>query len=106
MAKKRVMVFERGGELVAEPPVADLTGGDVMRIVNNTDEDLVWIVSDITIFTGGQPVVETIGARKLSTPKTAVNTANFAATVPYQLIAIKSGRKAKGNSDPVIIVEN
>ena len=106
MAKKRVMVFDRGGELVVEPPVAELTGGDVMRIVNNTDDDLVWIVSDTTIFTGGAPVLETIAARKLSSPKTAVNTPNFAATAAYQLISIKSGRKGKGNSDPVIIVEN
>ena len=105
MAKKRVMVFDRGGELVVEPPVAELTGGDAMRIVNNTDDDLVWIVGDATIFNGGA-VLETITARKLSSPKTAVNTANFAATAAYQLISIKSGRKGKGNSDPVIIVEN
>ena len=105
MAKTRALVSERSGEFVVEPPLIELTGGDTLRVLNNTDEDLVWIVGDTTLFNGGA-VVETVASRKLSQPKTAVNTPNFSGFAAYQVVMLKSGKKAKGNSDPVIIVEN
>jgi hypothetical protein len=105
MAKKRVLVSERNGEFVVEPAITEPTGADQLRLLNNTDEDLVWIVTNGNLFNGGA-FNDTIQAHKLSNPKNAVNTPNFADFAAYQVFMTKSGKKAKGNSDPVIIVEN
>src|SRR5262245_65787883 len=105
MAKKRVQVFDRNGEYVADPPLAELSSADTFKIMNNTDEDLVWVVSDSTLFQGGA-IAEVVQARKFSNVKNPTNAANFSGFASYQLIGTKSGKKAKGNSDPVIIVEN
>jgi|RhiMetdeSRZDD1v2_1073273.scaffolds.fasta_scaffold1965108_2 hypothetical protein len=103
--KKRVLVSERNGEFVVEPAVIELSGGDQLRLLNNTDEDLLWIVSNGNLFNGGA-FSDNVTAHKPSNPKNPVNTANFADFAAYQVIMIKSGKKARGNSDPVIIVEN
>ena len=110
MAKKRVNVFERGGEYVVDTPILEVGGADTVRIINHTDEDLIWRVNDNTVFTGGNPVLETVPKRGngpgSSAAKNVVNTANFFVAVSYQLIGVNTGKKAKGNSDPVLIVEN
>lgn len=111
MAKKlKVNVFERGGEYVADPPILEASNNDTVRIINHTDEDLIWRVNDTTVFQGGAAVLELVGKRtgagpgKTDPAKTVANTAFVA--VSYQLIGVNTGKKAKGNSDPVIIVEN
>jgi hypothetical protein len=111
MPKRKVNVFERGGEYVADPPIIELSGADTLRIINHTDEDLVWRVNDNTAFQGGNPILETVPKRGANGPgsspaKNVANTANLFVAVSYQLIGVNTGKKAKGNSDPVIIVEN
>lgn len=105
MPKRKVHVFDKQGEYFAEPPIIELTGADQLRIINHTDEDLIWRFSDTTAFTGGA-ILEVVPKKGGSPQKSPVNTANFFGVFSYQLIGVTSGKKAKGNSDPVIIVEN
>jgi hypothetical protein len=105
MAKSRkVQVFDRGGEYFADPPVIDVAGSESVRIINHTDEELLWRVSDPAPF--GAAVSEVIPKKSGSTARSPVNTPGLVGVFAYQLIGLSSGKKAKGNSDPVIIVEN
>ena len=106
--KKKVLVLFKDGEFVVDPPTVELEftgggggGGDQLRLVNRTNEDLVWSLEDTTAF--GAPILEIVKSNKLSPPKTV---ANVTGVFEYQVLMIKSGKKAKGNSDPVIIIEN
>jgi hypothetical protein len=106
MAKKRkVLVLFKDGEFVVDPPTVELEfqggNGDQLRLVNRTNEDLVWSLEDAAAF--GAPILEIVKSNKLSPLKTA---ANITGVFEYQVLMIKSGKKAKGNSDPVIIIEN
>jgi hypothetical protein len=121
MARSRkVHVVERNGEFFVEPPVIDLNGvavpanggqgqpgqpAETLRLVNHTDEDLLWVVADATLFNGGAFTLQ-VSAKSMSPVKTPVNTQGFAGFTRYQVLMLQSGKKAKGNSDPVIIVEN
>jgi hypothetical protein len=117
---KKIHVLERNGDFFVEPPVMDLTGvavpqnggqgqggipADTVRLINHTDEDLLWIVNDGTLFNGGA-FTDKVNAKSMSGVKSPVNGANFAGFTRYQVLMLKSGKKAHGNSDPVIIIEN
>jgi hypothetical protein len=104
MAKKKVHIIARGDEFIVDPPAVELDGtggGDQLKLVNRTHEDLVWSVQDTTAF--GAAVLEIVKSKKISSPKTAQNVSGV---FEYQVLMIRSGKKAKGNSDPVIIIEN
>jgi hypothetical protein len=106
LANKKVNVEFKDGKFIADPPVVRLkfnhkTGGDELTLSNRTDEDVIWNLEDPTAF--GAPILEVVKSRKKSTPRTA---RNVKGEFHYQVLMIKSGRKAKGNSDPVIIIEN
>jgi hypothetical protein len=105
MAKKKVMVIEKDGEFFVDPPAVELEfkpgAADELKIINRTNEDLVWRVEDAAAF--GAAVLEIVPRRKISVAKTAQNVSGV---FDYQVLMIKSGKKAKGNSDPVIIIEN
>jgi len=104
-ADKRVQIVEKDGEFYAEPGSIELDPGSpsnkTLKIVNRTGEDLTWVVTNTTLF--GAVVAETVAARGISTLKT-VAAAAPAGVYEYQII-MKSGKKAKGNSDPVIIID-
>jgi hypothetical protein len=103
--KKKVFVVRRNDEFFVIPPVIDLEfkggNGDELKLQNKTDEDLLWVVSDAIAF--GNAVQEIVAAKGTSTAKTAQNVSDL---FEYQVLMLKSGKKAKGNSDPVIIIEN
>jgi hypothetical protein len=106
MAKKRkVLVLFKDGEFVVDPPTVELEfqggNGDQLRLVNRTNEDLVWSLEDPAAF--GASILEIVKSNKFSQVKTA---ASITGVFEYQVLMIKSGKKAKGNSDPVIIIEN
>jgi hypothetical protein len=102
-ADKRVQIVERSGEFFAEPGTVELDGNQSLKIVNRTDEDLLWVVPNAAVF--GAVVTETVLSKKLSSIKQVVN--NPAAGIyEYQILMLKSGKKAKGNSDPVIIIDS
>ena len=105
-ADKRVQIIERDGEFYADPPYVELDPGSAnnskMKIVNRTDQECTWVVTSTTLFQGGI-VAEPVAAKGLSTLKTVANAA-APGVYEYQVI-MKNGKKAKGNSDPVIIID-
>jgi hypothetical protein len=72
-----------------------------MKIVNRTGEECTWVVTNVTLF--GGIVAEPIPAKGISSLKTVAAAAPVG-VYEYQVI-MKSGKKAKGNSDPVIIID-
>jgi hypothetical protein len=113
MAKKRVHVHERNGEFFVEPAVLELNGppgggggggaADTVRLVNHTGEDLIWNVP-AGVFQAN-PVIQPVARRSLSPSFTAQSHPN-PGYHEYQVLMVQSGKKAKGNSDPVIIIED
>lgn len=106
MAKKKVHVVFKDAEFVVDPPVVELqfqAGGanDQLKLINRTDEDLVWSLEDPAAF--GAAVLEIVRRKSISAAKSPQNVSGV---FEYQVLMIKSGKKAKGNSDPVIIIEN
>jgi hypothetical protein len=104
MAQKKVSVLLKDGKFVVDPPVVILksrkSGGDELKLSNRTDEGLVWILEDPAAF--GEPILEIVKSKKTSQGWTAKHVGEY----PYQVLMIRSGKKGKGNSDPVIIIEN
>lgn len=107
MANKRVHILERDGEFLVLPTMIEMTTADNLRIVNQTQEDLIWIVSPAATGPFGNAQVADVVKAKggpLHIPKAASNAAALG-VYEYQIIMLKSGKKAKGNSDPVIIID-
>jgi hypothetical protein len=105
MANKKVTVVFKDGEFFVDPPVVTLKfrsrgDADTLKLSNRTDESLVWNVEDAAPF--GAPVLELIKKGKVSHVKSAKKAPG---TYAYQVLLVKSGEKARGNSDPVIIIE-
>lgn len=100
------------GEFRVHPPVievnADGGGGnkDNVTFVNYTSEDLVYVmgpnVLSASIETGSAPKNGGKSVAKDVHSGASGNSRLFS----YQVIMTQSGKKAKGNSDPVIIIEN
>ena len=63
----------------------------MVKVINRTNEDLVWRVEDAAEF--GAAVLEIVPRRKISVAKTAQNVSGV---FEYQVLMIKSGKKAKG----------
>ena len=105
-ADKKMTILERNGEFVAEPPVHEMdgtAGNATFKLVNRTQEDILWVVTNTTLFQGGA-FNEIINPKKLSGAKTIPN--NPAAGVyEFTVLMMKSGVKVKGNSDPMIIID-
>jgi hypothetical protein len=107
MAKKSVRVVFENDEFKVVPPKVKLKFnkrdkiGDQLTLENRAGEELVWILQDPRPF--GQEVLEIVKNGKDSPERTARDAPG---EYPYQVLMISSGKKAKGNSDPVIIIEN
>lgn len=109
MAIKYAHVYENGSELCVEPPVTRLRGGkDKMKVVNDTNWDVGWIVPPGP-FDATHPYKEKVHKRGGQSHAKRARKVRLA--TPYQVIQIKrvrgkvQRRKAKGNSDPVIIID-
>ncbi len=104
---KRVHVYDADGEYRVHPPLQELDGGagDVLMVKNNTQEDLVMFVGPKAFNADSVVLLVPAGKQKQLTAisQGGAGTSNLYA---YQVIAPKSGKKAKGNSDPVLIIEN
>ncbi len=101
-ATKKVNVVERGGEFLVLPPMIEisLNGGgaaDKLKIKNHTNEALVWISPEFG-------VTELVLAHTESSIKSPAATTTPGA-YDYQIFMVSSSKKAKGNSDPMVIID-
>jgi hypothetical protein len=111
MADKKhfIHVYESEGEFRVHPPVLVVDGAgprDDVQLVNHTTDDAVWYVGAAIL--DANPVATNVakGGGKSGFKKVHSQTAGNAKLATYQVFMIQSGKKAKGNSDPVIIIEN
>ena len=107
MATKRVHVFESDGEYRVHPPLIELDGTvpDSLVVRNNTGEDLV-VYFPAKSVNLTDPVALPLEKNKKITVTAASQTAGNSNAYSYQVIAPKTAKKAKGKSDPVLIIEN
>ncbi len=108
MANKRVQIYDIDGEYRAHPPLHELDGGgtpDKFVVRNNTQEDIVVFVGPKAFHATDavSMVVPSGKARDMTAVSQGAGSVNV---YPYHVLALKSGKKAKGNSDPVLIIEN
>ena len=103
MAKVRVHITESGGDFFVQPPVISAEAGDVIKIINTTNEDLVFRMDNAVLGAADQTKVI---KKKDRGGVTVLGTAVAGTSVSYQILMIDSGKKAKGNSDPLLIIDN
>lgn len=105
----KVHVVERNSEFLVWPPIVELEQGDSLEIVNTTAEDLAWAVPAGAF--GPDAWAEAVQKRggKGHTPKQVPPRGGNQSATPgpyeYQIVMLKSGKKAKGNSDPMVIID-
>ena len=81
----------------------DGTGGNkFFKIVNRTQEELLWSVTNAALF--GAAFSEVIGPKKLSTQQTVQTTA-AAGVYEFQIMGLRTNQRVKGGSDPMIIID-
>jgi len=115
--KKAYVYKDSDDEFRVFPPVIVLGAGapgnnpDKFQLINTTDEDLIWHVGP-GAFNAGGPTNEGVDKKKPpqggGNPKPGKG-AEYApvedGSYSYVVIMLGSGKKAKGNSDPVIIID-
>ena len=104
-AKIRVHVVKAGSDFFVQPAIVTAEQGDSLRLVNVTDEDMVFYISDPTPlkFATDQTKFVKAGKKdKIELATAATDNLRF----EFQIMMVKSGVKAKGNSDPVLIIDN
>lgn len=97
------------GEYRVFPPAVVLKGNEELEITNTTDEDLEWWVKDQNS-DALNPKRGKVGKHKKTTKGEAgkAKPHNEPTAYPYiveMTLADATKEKAKGNSDPVIIIE-
>ena len=107
MADRKVHVYESSDhEYRVEPPLIEVkVTTDTMKVRNHSNDDLVFYVIG-GAFNAANPLIVPLPPKTLTTIGTPVAQAVTGTLYDYQIINPKNGKKAKGNSDPVIIVEN
>lgn len=107
MPDRKVHVYESSDhEYRVEPPLIEVKQtADTMKIRNHSNDELVFYVIN-GAFHATNPLVVPLPPKKLTTIGNPILQAVADTLYNYQIINPKSGKKAKGNSDPVLIVEN
>ena len=106
----KVVVVDIGGEFFVQPAAAVLEKGssasnnDFVKIYNAANEDAVFYISTNTVFGAAVSQTQIIASKK--SIQLQLDNGAAAGVYSYQVLMVASGKKAKGNSDPVIIVEN
>jgi hypothetical protein len=109
--RKKMIVYKTSdGEFRVQPPVVDLdfldpNGAEVFVLRNHTDEDLVVYIGPNAFGASAvaEPLLQKGKLTKTATSQGILGTVN---SYTLQIFGTVSGKKAKGNSDPVIIIEN
>jgi len=102
MATKRVYVYKKHGlidDYRVFPPVLVLDHNDKFQLVNTTDHDAFVTIPDDP-FEGGPVKAEKIPKKSKSAEKQPK-----AGTFGVEYEVKVDGKKAEGNSDPVIIID-
>ncbi len=110
MAKVNVFIVQQDGEFVVQPAITvlDPAAGDKLKIFNMTKDDIVFRL-DLPV--GSASPFTAAGNESLDDiPKGGVLTRQVlgaapAATYTYEIFMRQSGKKAKGNSDPMLIID-
>lgn len=110
----KVVIVEREGEFFVQPAVAvlekDSSEGsngrdhDRLKIYNATDEDAEFRIGSDVPFGDATPKRAPIGSRR-SIQLQVVDTAVEGSYI-YEVWMVASRKKAHGNSDPMLIIEN
>jgi len=111
-ANHKIHVYQDSdGEFRVYPPVivVDADGGsnqDDVTFVNNTGEDLVYVMGPNVLSNAIETGSAAKHGGKSATKKVHSTSKGDSRLFIYRVIMVQSGKKAKGNSDPVIIIEN
>lgn len=107
MSDRKVHIFQIGSDFRAFPPVVVLKGGnDKIRFINTTDENLSAAFPAGVFGTTPKNVVIKKKDDKNSPKAKSQGRGNFKVTTYTITVTSGSNKKVKGNSDPVIIIEN
>lgn len=106
MADRKVHVYESSDhEYNVDPPLIEVKQGtDVMKIRNHSNDELVFYVTGGAF--GATPQLTPLPPRTLTTIGSPALQATSGTQYSFQILHPKSGKKAKANSDPVLIVDN
>jgi hypothetical protein len=108
--KIKVTVYEASAdEYKVYPPLvtlnfADASGPEILVIKNDTNDDLVVYVTAGAF--DNDPVAVPLAKSAKVNLKCVTQGAGESNLYTYHVLVPKTGKKAKGNSDPVVIVEN
>ena len=103
----KVHVYESSDhEYRVEPPLIEVkVTTDTMKVRNHSNDNLVFYVIG-GAFHATDPLLVPLPPKQLTTIGTPVVQPVTGTQYSYQIINPKNGKKAKGNSDPVLIVDN
>jgi len=106
MTEVIVKITRKGQSFIARPAKAPLRPGDTFILENKTDQPMVFRLESRVPFGNQRRLVE-VGERGKTMKRRARRPSwRGQREYPYQILMIESGRKAKGNSDPVIVIDN
>ena len=107
MADRKVHVYESSdNEYRVEPKLVELKQTtDTLKVRNHSNDELVFFVTS-GAFNLANPQVTNLPPKTLTTIGSPINQASSGTLYTYQILHPKSGKKAKANSDPVLIIEN
>ncbi len=107
MADRKVHVYESSdNDYRVEPPLIEVKQTtDSFKIKNHSKDDLVFYVG-AGAFNNANPQVTSLPAKVLTTIGSPILQAATGTLYAYQILQAKTGKKAKANSDPVLIIEN
>lgn len=97
----KVYIVTRDSEFLVVPPAVALTHNDSFQIVNLTDQDFEWSMGPEPF---GAPI-DHEPVKKGANPAKPVKTNKLLAFYSYELATKIGGKKARGNSDPIIIID-
>jgi hypothetical protein len=107
MPDRKVHVYETSDhEYRVEPPIIEVTKiTDTLKIRNHSNDDLVFYVTGGAFHTSNAVVIP-LPPKALTVIGSPVLQGSNGTQYDYTIINPKNGKKAKGNSDPALIVDN
>jgi hypothetical protein len=107
MPDRKVHVYESSDhEYRVEPPLIEVKQTtDTLKIRNHSNDNLLFYV-DAGPFHAANAQVTPLPPKSLTTIGSPILQGSSGAQYSFHVINPKNGKKAKANSDPVIIVDN